>query len=1589
MRRRSLRPTAILLVVAGMSLLPPAHPAPVRPGVATHAAQLSDDEDDDEETFHDLAAEVPEGLEAATIEARRNIAAVATRELVRGRATDSPSWTSLGPTNSNGPLASGAVVPLPLGGRITAMRVDPRNSSHVLVATDGGIWSAQLGGSGASWQPLTEGLPVLSVGSLDLDPAAPDTIYAGLGNTVTYGGVARSSDGGQTWSTPVLLSGSSPATGGTMMSAGHVQDVRVDPADSSTIYVGTELGLFISHDAGQSFVLFDLPNGSAALTERIWSVAYLGPHNGTSAWMITGTTGCATGHIAPVAVGSMPSATCPSGNLGDAWYFDGSTAISLRASNAIGFRTDAQGNRLEIGRVDLASVPGADATSAVVYGMVNALDGIGGTVDVWRSTPTVSGASPLGFGSIWGPVTNPAACTTLNVGGSQGWFNQAIAVDPNNSDHVVFGGITCAMETMNATAATPTWSVFATPASPTTYIHADWHALVIDSSRALVGNDGGLFSGDLTSRDAYNEPAWQNMNRGLVAQQAYTVAVGDPATGDADITITGLQDNGTQLADPSSPGTFSHIGGGDGTGVAVAHDATGAAILWDSITSVSRMRQFCRPTDGDCHAPLSWQSSNPTLPPGDTEPFSVYFAPIDGNPDGAVLTNSTWHVWRVTRALAWADVTGGGDFSIYNGVVRAIPGGPSLYGAVLGNGYIAVSSDSGQTWTTSATRPGLGDAANETLAHASYVAFPPGSTGDTYVVASADLLLADGTQIPDTIGHLFITNDRGVHFTSLAGNLPNVPVHAVRFDRSDAKTFYVATEIGLYATSDGGATYTRLGGGLPMVRTTDIAVASDRSWIRVATWGRGLWELALDGSGKADSPGSQTGNAGCGCATGGDPTWLLAVVVIVFARRRSLRRRGNAMTRASVVREPTRTLASVRRWGLAACHEGMKIVYALVGVMLAACIAHVSSNGGRPAGGVQNGSDTGSGAPYIVYETFNAMPSDARPASPWATQTSTNGAVAVREVPFAVDKSVAIEKPDTGGTSSLGIAFPAQHGRIAVESKVMAHETAGFKAIPYIYDSAGEAVASVSFQDGQIMARVGTTTTAIQPFTADVWYRVRVVIDTDHNTFDLYVDGVRKEHAVALRTAASSIDHLSFYLDGANTGTLHVDNVKVYNEATFIGAAPMPVFDVRNYGAVGDGATDDTAAIQAAVNAAAGTGGSVLLSGGTFLSGTLTLGSRMTFFVDSSAVLRGSTDPMSYPAPMLTSVYNTQLKNCQRALLFAPPTTSQLTIDGGGVIDGQGDSYPGSNQTGNEGTRPMLIWAVQSQNVTVQNLYLRKGAVWSLVSMESDHVLIRNINLQSNYITHDGIDIVDGTDITVSDVAVNAGDDAMCLKTGVRRGIDTMVVKDSVFTGNAGGSNGIKFGTATYGAFHNVQIQDSVVKDVQYAPMAVESREGADVSQVSFNRIEFSNTGGGFFVYLAQQSTTHPVGDVPKLGSIDGVSFTDIHGSTGVWSNSPNQASLITGHIFNGTTYPITNLAFSRVAVTYQGGMSTSPTMPPDEAKPGQYPESNMFNPLPAWAYYLRHVQGITFDSCTTTVANPDVRQEMVTDDVGGLSGTP
>ena len=157
------------------------------------------------------------------------------------------------------------------------------------------------------------------------------------------------------------------------------------------------------------------------------------------------------------------------------------------------------------------------------------------------------------------------------------------------------------------------------------------------------------------------------------------------------------------------------------------------------------------------------------------------------------------------------------------------------------------------SWTLSAPFPlsgGLGVTAASAMDFPNAVS--AGKTpGDELVAASNSVYLSDGvTPVPDTLGHVFASVDRGQTWKPISGAggaspLPNVPVFAIKYDPSDAtsKTIYAGTLIGVYVTSNAGATWSRYGAGLPFVQVTELYIAKNNDFLRASTYGRGLWEV--------------------------------------------------------------------------------------------------------------------------------------------------------------------------------------------------------------------------------------------------------------------------------------------------------------------------------------------------------------------------------------------------------------------------------------------------------------------------------------------------------------------------------------------------------------------------------------------------------------------------------------------------------------------------------------------------------------------------------------------------------------------------
>jgi len=432
-------------------------------------------------------------------------------------------------------------------------------------------------------------------------------------------------------------------------------------------------------------------------------------------------------------------------------------------------------------------------------------------------------------------------------------------------------------------------------------------------------------------------------------------------------------------------------------------------------------------------------------------------------------------------------------------------------------------------------------------------------------------------------------------------------------------------------------------------------------------------------------------------------------------------------------------------------------------------------------------------------------------------------------------------------------------------------------------------------------------------------------------------------------------------------------------------SVPARVCDVREFGAVGDGTAKDTAAIQAAIDACAPTGGVVSLHDGIFLSGMITLASDITLDIAPTAVLRGSQNAADYP-DVTPPFENTQLGNCKKALVYAEDA-DRVRITGGGTIDGNARGVADWN--GNripEARRPMAIFVTASRDVTLDHLEVNDAATWAVVVMEVERVVIRDLVVDTDLgPTHDGIDVVDGHDVLVEDVTITSGDDSICLKSGSATGTEDVIVRRA-HTRQSGVANGIKFGTASVGSFKRILVEDVLVENAQAAAMAVESVDGADIADVTFRRITTWNVGTPFFVLLGNRDR-----NPGQVGSIEGVTFEHIRGSNMRYA----WGSLISGTAIDGQVFGISNIHFKDVDITFKAATTTPFTVDtfpeyqgPVPGRPGvfynRYPDAkfiagtdgneNITYAAPGYAIFQRHATGVTFEDCRWRVTGTDPR---------------
>ena len=274
-----------------------------------------------------------------------------------------------------------------------------------------------------------------------------------------------------------------------------------------------------------------------------------------------------------------------------------------------------------------------------------------------------------------------------------------------------------------------------------------------------------------------------------------------------------------------------------------------------------------------------------------------------------------------------------------------------------------------------------------------------------------------------------------------------------------------------------------------------------------------------------------------------------------------------------------------------------------------------------------------------------------------------------------------------------------------------------------------------------------------------------------------------------------------------------------------VGARRTPTstraFSANGFGAVGDGSTSNTKAIQAAIDAAAAAGGgTVTLSPGSYVTGALFLKSHVHLRVDSGVTLLGSQDDAEYPRRW-TRVAGIEM--VWPVALINVDSATDVKISGRGTIDGNGKKWWDRYWTLRRAYEPKgLRWASDydaervrlmlvsgSSDVTIERVALRRSGFWTVQLLYSDHVTVDGISIRDNGgPSTDGVDIDSSRWILVQNTDIDNNDDDICLKSGrdadglrVNRPTEYVVVRNTLARRGGGV---VSFGSETAGGIRHV-----------------------------------------------------------------------------------------------------------------------------------------------------------------------------------------
>ena len=432
-------------------------------------------------------------------------------------------------------------------------------------------------------------------------------------------------------------------------------------------------------------------------------------------------------------------------------------------------------------------------------------------------------------------------------------------------------------------------------------------------------------------------------------------------------------------------------------------------------------------------------------------------------------------------------------------------------------------------------------------------------------------------------------------------------------------------------------------------------------------------------------------------------------------------------------------------------------------------------------------------------------------------------------------------------------------------------------------------------------------------------------------------------------------------------------------------------FDPQSRGARGDGRTNDRRAIQQAIDDChhAG-GGTVRLSSGAYLTGTVVLKSNVTLFLEAGATLLGSPDLGDYIGQQGSGGEK------HYSLVFARGA-DHIGIAGPGAINGQGESFwtrtnrpqPDRDQLWADVvtkdwkplSRPSpMVDLVECNNTGIRDVTLMNSAGRTFRHIACKSVAIQGIKIRNPIYgpNVDGIDIACCQDVTISDCDIQTADDAICLKSenpfGEPSVTRNVTVNRCTVTGCC---NGLKIGTETKSGFENIVFSNCVVHndDVPLnqrliTGVSLEIVDGGWIDGVQVSGIQMQRARAPIFIRRGNRT---PRSD-GSAGPVKNIAIS------GVEATGSIIASSITG--VEGS--PVEAVMLSDIHIENRESGKADWARRPVPEQTEKYPESKMFGRLPAYGLFCRHVNGIRLNNVSITGASGEERPGIVFDDVTG-----